>query len=53
MQGCPSTTVTSENWTAAFGEVMDHLESPANPVMKLVQLKKIAEPNKKDCVKSR
>ena len=40
----PSTTVTSEDWTA-FGEVVYHLESPANPVVTLVHLEKIMEQN--------
>ena len=40
--GRPSTTVTSEDW-AAFGEVVYHLESPANPVVTLVHLEKIME----------
>ena len=44
MCGCPSTTVTSEDWTA-FGEVVYHLESPANPVVTLVHLEKIMEQN--------
>ena len=42
--GRPSTTVISENWTA-FGEVVYHLESPANPVVTLVHLEKIMEQN--------
>ena len=42
--GRPSTTVTSEDWTA-FGEVVYHLESPANPVVTLVHLEKIMEQN--------